>query len=151
MQKVERHPTNGSNAQHFTSSCIAQHSVEWAQLGHLTLLLRCQLTSGKPSFATDEVLAAPRKLLASESGPTTEWLSTRFSLVRLMRLKMSHISEAHRQIRAALTALEKARDELSAALLKRSGNTKDQQYAELQDLNSKVTKAATLLPHGGER
>ena len=64
---------------------------------------------------------------------------------------MSHISEAHSQIRVALSALEKARDELSAALLKRSGNTKSLEYSELQELHGKVTRAATLLPHGGER
>lgn len=64
---------------------------------------------------------------------------------------MSHSAEALCQIRIALNALEIARNELSAALVKRSGNTKSTEYLDLEDLHSRVSKAATLLPHGGER
>lgn len=64
---------------------------------------------------------------------------------------MPHSAEALRQIRIALNALETARNELSAALVKRSGDTKSSEYKDLEALHGRVTRAAACLPHGGER
>ena len=66
---------------------------------------------------------------------------------------MPHTTEALNQVRNALTSLTKARDALSAALLHHKGgkHEADSEYHQLLDLHKRVTQAATLLPHGGER
>lgn len=62
---------------------------------------------------------------------------------------MPNDSAALSEIRAAMKALEKARTELSAELIK--AKDKSSEYRHLLDLHSRVTKAMALLPHGGER
>ncbi len=53
------------------------------------------------------------------------------------------------EIRAAMKALENARNELSAALIKKHDQSGE--YRRLVDLHGRVTKAMATLPHGGER
>lgn len=64
---------------------------------------------------------------------------------------MQQLPETQRQIRIAIIALEKARKELGSTLLKQAGNSRGLEYASLENLHHRVSKAMALLPHGGER
>lgn len=62
---------------------------------------------------------------------------------------MTDMTEALKQIRAAMAALEKARDALSAELLAHKADGPE--HDRIEQLHRKVTQAMALLPHGGER
>ncbi|MDG1431026.1 MAG: hypothetical protein P8L68_08910 [Paracoccaceae bacterium] len=52
-------------------------------------------------------------------------------------------------IRSAMRELKTARDEISTALLKAKEG--ESEFRRLSDLHTRITKAMTVLPHGGER
>ncbi len=66
---------------------------------------------------------------------------------------MPNKTQAFANIRTACQALEDARAALSAALLEHAKDEgkRGSDYAELQDMHRRVSQAAALLPHSGEK